>query len=133
MTEEAKRVITGNIDLTLNLTDRRGIKISGYVYSDDTPKDLNERVDRLQDVLDRQAIRCDITVKEAQIAGHVQNLQSFKQSYAGMLAIQNAGKKLTSQQKNAIDNYAPSVERAEAEIASLRAAIAEARKKLLLE
>lgn len=131
--KDESRTVTGTIDLTLNLTDRRGIKVSGYIYSDDKPGDVHLRVDMLQDVLDRQYIRVDLVNKQAQLAGHFQNLENMKEAYAGLLAIQDAGKKLTSVQRQAFDNYARNVEHHKKEIASLEAAIAAGNKKLEIE
>jgi hypothetical protein len=127
---EPPRVVAGTFDITLNLSDRRGIKMTGYVYSDDTPKEINGRVDQFQDVLDRQAIRSDIVNKEAQVVGHIQNLEAFKQSYEELSTKQTAGGKLTSQEKLGMANFEPGVKRAKEAIESLRAAIKAAHDKL---
>ena len=126
----AARTVAGTFDITLNLTDRRGIKMTGYVYSDDTPTSINQRLDQFQDALDRQAIRSDIVNKEAQLAGHIQNLEAFKRSYDELLSKRDAGGKLTSQEKNGLANFEPGVKHAKEAIESLRAAIKAAHDKL---
>jgi len=127
---ESPRVVAGTFDITLNLSDHRGIKMTGYVYSDDTPREINQRVDQFQDVLDRQSIRADVIKKEAEIAGHLINLENFKQAYGELKAKQDAGAKLTSQEKLGLQNFDPGVKRAMESIESLRAAIKAARAKL---
>lgn len=129
MSDEAKRFQSGNFTLTLNLTQTRGISMQGFVYSDDTRADVDARVDMMQDVLDRQAVRCDVTSKEAQIAAHVQNLELMREQMEDLVAQKNAGKKLATTQKQALDNYEPSVRRAKEMIDGLRAAIKAAKAK----
>ena len=124
------RTIAGTCDISLNLSDRRGIKITFPVYSDDSKPDLNKRMDEYQDVLDRQMIRSDILNKEAQITSHTANLKSMKQAYEGLLSQTQKGKKLNSQQKLAMDNYGLQELQAIETIDSLRAAIDEGKRKL---
>lgn len=127
---KVERSLAGTFDVTVNLTDRRGIKINGYIYSDDTPADINRRIDQAQDALDRQAIRTDLVNKEAQIAGHVANLENMAESYDALVALQKDGTKLTSQQKLYLLNHAQSVQKAKEQIASLESAIAAGKRKL---
>lgn len=128
----AKRLVSGNCEVGVNLTDRRYIKMTAVVYSDDTPDDLSRRIDAMQDQLDRQVIRCDIVVKEAQIAMEDVNLRSLKEGYAALVDMRNKGRKITSQQKMQIDNFDQTLEKTIERRASLEAAIAEGKKKLAL-
>jgi len=72
----------------------------------------------------------DIVSKEAQIAGHMQNLEAIKESYEGLVTLQKAGKKLTSQQQQSLNNFEPTVQGAQRAIESLRAAIREGKQKV---
>lgn len=129
---EREREATGQFTVTLNLTQQRGISMVGYVYSDDSPADVNKRIDSYQDALDRQFVRADIVTKKAQVTGHIQNLKNLNQAYDALVAKKNreGGKKLTSQELNHIEGYDASVKAATAMIESLRAAIAEAEAQL---
>jgi len=134
MTEQAagtgERKIVGNFDITLNLTQTRGIKMTGYVYSDDTPKELNERIDMYQDTLDRQAVRVDIVSKEAQIAMHRINVEAIQENYDGLMRKRNSPKTLTSQERLTIANHAATLASAAKMIESLEAAIKAGKTKL---
>ena len=39
-----KRQVLGNIEITGILTDKRQLRASGLIYSDDTPEHLNKRL-----------------------------------------------------------------------------------------
>jgi uncharacterized lipoprotein NlpE involved in copper resistance len=124
------RQLAGSFDLTLNLSDRRGIKMAAYMYSDDTPAEINKRIDQMQDVLDRQAIRADLVNKRAQIDGMHAHLVNLKNAYEGLADKKRAGKKLNSSEIMAMSNHGRQTKEAVDNIASLEAAIAAGEKKL---
>lgn len=124
------RTITGNFEVAVSLTDRRSLKVSGYFFSDDVLEEMNKRVDMAQQVLDRQVVYCDVINKEAQIAGHEQNLENIKENFEGLKLIEKGGKKLTSQQKLTMDQFDPTIRSALKQIDSLRAAVKAGRAKL---
>lgn len=128
--EDSQRTATGSLECAVNLTDRRTLRITGYTYSDDSLDEINARVDAMQDVLDRQVIRADIVNKEAQIDQHTRNLEHIQESFQGLLTMQQGGKKLTSQQKQQLDNFEPTVKNAMKMIEDLRVSIRIGKQKL---
>lgn len=128
--ESGNRTLAGNFECTLNLTDKRGIRVTGYIYSDDTAQQVNARVDAMMDVLDRQAIRADIVTKRAQIEGLTQNLQQHRDHYVALVEKKNTVKSLTSAEKKQIEDYDPQVKKAMEMIASFQSAIDAGEKKL---
>ena len=120
------RQLAGSFDLTLNLSDRRGIKMAAYMYSDDTPAEINKRIDQMQDVLDR----ADLVNKRAQIDGMHAHLVNLKNAYEGLADKKRAGKKLNSSEIMAMSNHGRQTKEAVDNIASLEAAIAAGEKKL---
>ena len=127
---EPQRTIAGNFEVAISLTDRRTLKMSGYVYSDDSSGEINKRIDVYQKAVDRQAIRVDVMSKTAQIAGHKANLVAMKNSLQELADKKGSGKKLTSTEQQALGNYEPSVRRANEAIDSLQAAIDAANQEL---
>lgn len=127
---DVSRTATGSFECSITLTDRRTLRVTGYMYSDDSLDEINTRVDAMQDVLDRQAIRADIVNKEAQIDQHTRNLENIHESFQGLLALQQGGKKLTSQQKQQLDNFDPTIKQAMKLIEDLRIAIKTGKQKL---
>lgn len=128
--ELVKRTLSGNFECAVNLTDRRTLKVTGCLFLEDTPAEMHARIDVAQDLLDRQAVRCDIVQKEAQVAGHLQNLENMKEAYAALVAKKQKARKLTSQEELALANFDPSVKQSMAMIDSLRAAIASGKQKI---
>lgn len=123
-------VIVGGFQVTLNLTDKRGLSMTGHVYLDDQPKDINARIDMFQDVLDRQAIRADLITKRALIVQHNENLSRYGDHYQSLVRKQKGARKLTPAEKLELDNYDTGVAKASEMIQSLESAIAAGEAKL---
>lgn len=124
------RALAGNFEVTLNLSDKRGLRMTGYIYSDDTQHEIDARVNSFQDVLDRQAIRTDLVNKAAQIEQGEATLQALAEHYEEISVKSKGGAKLTSVDKEKVAKHDQSVRHIRNQIDSLRAAIAEGRKKL---
>lgn len=127
---DKERTLSGNFEITANLTDKRQVRMTGYVYSDDTPDELNTRLDWFQTTIDRQGIRYDLINKEAQIAAAEASMEAMREGYEELIALKAKGRKLTSQQMVGVDQYEPRLRATKEGIAGLRAAVAEGRKKL---
>lgn len=130
MNEDSQRTLSGNFEVALNLTTARQIRMTGYVYSDDTAKDINERIDRFQDALDRQVVRYDIVMKEAEIATAEASIEQLADHHAELMSLEKGTKKLTSQQRMQLTQYEASVRRWKNQKESAEAAIEAARHKL---
>lgn len=128
--ESGTRTVAGNFEITHNLTDKRGLRITGYIYSDDTKEEMNSRIDLAMDLVDRQFIRADIMNKEAQIATLTGNLDLVSQGYEEIIAKREGGAKLTSVDKQKIEKYDADVRGMKKHIEFLQAGISAARKKL---
>lgn len=129
---EALRAISGSFTITCTLTDKRQIQMSGHVYTDDNPAELNKRVDWYMDTVDRQSVRSSISNKKAEIAQHVSNLNLYKSSFDELVKKQKRGKKLMTNEQQAVDNYDAGVRRGTEEIQRLESEI-EAAEKFLKE
>ena len=127
---DADRTATGSFQITIVLTDKRQINMTGYVYSDDTQHDIDLRLDGYMDVLDRQLVRADVTNKEAQLAAQDAVLEQHAARFEAFADLQKSGKKLSIQQKNELGQYDTNVQFVKRQKESLRAAIAEGKKRL---
>ena len=124
--------IVGNFEITLNLSDKRGIRVTGYIYDKDDSKRLNARIDWLQDTLDRQFIRADGVNTRAQITYEKINIDAQQNAAEGLINKRNGGKKLSSQEQLMLNNLEPNVHAAKQRIESLDAAIQAAEKTLAM-
>ena len=127
--EQEARSATGSFEVTIVLTDKRQVKMTGYVFAEDSQHDINDRLDWYMDVLDRQLVRADITNKEAQLETQDALLDQHKARFEAFSDLQKQGK-LTPQQKNELKTFDTNVNFIHKQKESLRAAIAEGRKKL---
>jgi hypothetical protein len=123
-------VIVGNFEVSVTLTDKRTIKMSGYVYNGETPEEINQALDLVNDALDRQQVRYDVVNKESQIESITQNLEVHRDHFNELVEKRNKAGKLTSQEKQMIDKYDSDVRGAVRSVESLKAAVAAGRKKL---
>lgn len=125
----SERVVTGNYEVHCALTDKRTVKITGVIYSDTNAEALSYAVDMAQNEVDRQMVRCDVKLKEAQIVGFKENLARMRESTDGLIQKKKTGK-LTSQEKVTLDAADTNMQNELKRIESLIAAVAEGKKKL---
>lgn len=128
--EDGETVIIGNFEVSHQLTQQRTMRVTGYIYNKDTPEAINARIDIMQDAMDRQFIRCDVVNKEAQEKATMAALENHRQVIDDLIKKRDEGKKLSSQEKQTIDRWDDNLRNGKAQMASLRSAIAEGRKKL---
>lgn len=130
MSDEKQVVITGNFEVAVHLTDKRTLKMVGYVYSADTLEDINRRIDTYQDALDRQAIRCDVTVKEAQVVSILDGIEHLTERIKDIKSKREQGMKVSSQEKNLLDQHDNQITGAMGQVNALRSAIEAGKRKL---
>lgn len=134
-----KTTVGGQFVISLQVSTTRQIQMTGHVYSDDTPAELNARIDAYDAAITRQAIKADIVNKEAQLAAHVANIKLLRDQYAELVKKQDVvdqkrarghAKGLRSTDLQFIDNYDRTLAKAMENMDALKAAIAEAKKKI---
>ena len=127
---DEQRLASGSFEIVSNLSDKRQLKVSGYIYSDDTAAEVNKRVDEYQDVVDRQVIRLDLLNKEAQIATNLAGLEQLKDHVGDIAAKKTSGKKLHAQEIQQLNHFDATTKNILRNNNSLRAAIDEGKRKL---
>jgi hypothetical protein len=131
MSDQKQQRIVGNVDITNNLTDKRGIKISFYIVEGEEDRaGMNRLIDMAMDVCDRQVVRADIINKRAERAMFAANLNLINQNYERLINKRSGAKKLTSQEMLQISKYDADVQMCKNGIESADAAISAAEKKL---
>ena len=125
-------VIIGDFQINSATGQGQQIAIKGFLFNKDTAKEINERIDMMQDVLKRQVARQDIITKEGQRQAMLDNLETHKKQVAEIAAERNKGRKLTSQQKQVLDNNDHSVNHAVAFIEKIDQEIEFLKKKVAI-
>jgi len=138
---EGARLITGSVQVKLLLTQTREIVATTHLYHGESVKDRNQRIDELQDALDRQAVRCDIVTKRAritQLRAGIEELMNRIGPIENKIALvgqpkEGGGKhkQLSSQEEQTLTTFRNNIHGMKKEIESLTAAIAEAEKVLV--
>jgi chromosome segregation ATPase len=129
MTKEniASQAVMGNFSLSAQLPNGKTFSVSGYIIDGESFESLNERVDILHDVVDRQRTRAEIPELEAKRDQMIKQLDQMREHMMGLEAKQNDGRKLTSQEKLSLTNISASLSKVQEEIDKGSAAIAAAK------
>jgi hypothetical protein len=123
------RTVAGNFEVTVVLTDKRQLRLTGYRYSDDTQEDFQHRVNDYMDIADLQSVRADIANKEAEFASALASIEALFQHHETLIEKQKTGK-LTSQEKQQFSQYEQSARLWVNKKDSLEAAIKAGKKRL---
>lgn len=128
------RLAEGNFQVTMHLSQERTLVVSGYLYADDSPEERNARLDRAQELIDRQFIRCDIQNKRAQRAAARAHIEEFRDTLEKLQARKegkaNGQSRLNSQELQALKQGQDTVSGLLKRVESLDAAILEGERKL---
>lgn len=131
--DPTKQPISGTVDLAAQLPNGRSIRITTHVYFGESKESVDNRLDLLQETIERQRIRCEIPELEAKREQMIGGLKQLRQVLGDLKAKQDKGGKLNSSEKVAIDNHAKQIDRLQEEIDKGEIAIAEAKKKAGIE
>lgn len=108
--------VTGNFTIQAQMPMGKSITVSGYVYSKNSPDEINKQINLLHDAVDYQRSRAEIPELEVKLEQRYKALKDLRDALAGLLTRQDSGSKLTSQEKKAIGDMSKSVEHLQADI-----------------
>lgn len=126
--EGAAKPIMGNFNLTAQLPNGRGVQISGYIFDKESQESLNDRLDVLQECIERQRCRAEIPeleTKKEQLVGHLKGLEDALED----LQAKQRREHLASADILNIKNYQTNIKRITEEIDRGSAAIEVAKRK----
>lgn len=95
----ATQAITGNFTLQAQLPQGKMFTINGYIYDGESVESINQRVDLLHDVVDRQRTRAEIPEIEAKVNQTIEMLSDNAKHYGILLARRDKGQTLKSNEK----------------------------------
>jgi len=129
----ATMAVTGNFSLQAQLPNGKTFSVSGYLYDSESLESVNQRVDLMHDVLDRQRLRAEIPELEAKRDQMIKQLDQMRDHMAGLERKKETSGKLSSQEKLSLDNIGQSISKVLEEIEKGGKAIADAKKKVGIE
>jgi hypothetical protein len=126
----AQNAITGNFNLTAQLAGQSGrtMSIAGYIYDGESQESLNARLDILQEVVERQRVRCEIPELEAKREQMIKGLQQARDVLSEIEQKQESGS-ITSQERMNLKNMRVNIGKVNEELQKGEEAIREAKQK----
>lgn len=128
--ETAAQAVLGNFTLQAQLPQGKSFTVSGYIMSEESVESLNQRIDMLHDVVDRQRTRAEIPELEVKLEGMIKRLEEIRGHYAALEQKKAAGKSMSTQEKQTLAVQDINVKHLMDDIEKGRVAIAEAKKKV---
>lgn len=125
--QTAAQAITGQFTLNAQLPQGKTFAVTGYIYDGESKESLNQRIDLLHDVVDRQRTRAEIPEIEAKVNQTVEALKGNKIHYALLLDKRDKGQKLTPQEREQLRVMDVNTKAFEEKIAEGRARLDEMR------
>jgi chromosome segregation ATPase len=122
--------VTGNFQLNAQMLNGKTFSVSGYLYDGESVESVNQRVDHLHDVMDRQRTRAEIPDLEAKFDQTTKQLQQMKEVMADLERKRNDSGKLSSQEKLTLQNMGQSIVTVQENLVKGDAAIKEAKRKV---
>lgn len=129
-TTEGTKLVGHNYALTYDLGNGRSIQVNGNFYQDDSPAEMNAKLDKLRGVLDRQRAKSDLEILRAELKQR-ENVRRVIVSQIELLEgeASRLGLKLPTQQKTALEQARNNLKKCDEDIAEGRKNIAESEQK----
>ena len=126
----AQQAITGQfvIQAALAGSSGRSMNVTGYIYDGESIQSLNERLDALQEVIERQRKRSEIPELEAKREQMIKGMNQAREILEDLESRQKNGQSLTSQERMNLKNMQTNIAKVLEEIDKGDEAIQEAKR-----
>lgn len=102
--QTAAQAVTGNFQFDVQMPDGKALHLSGYVYDGESVESLNQRLDLMAGVADRQRARAEVPELEKQLVALNDRLRDYREHLNALVVKQQrAPKTLSGQEKQALD------------------------------
>ena len=128
--DTAAQAVLGNFQLSAALPQGKSINVQGYLMAGESVESLNQRLDLLHDVMDRQRTRAEIPELEVKLEQSMKRLDEIRGHYTALNDKKANGKTLTSAEKSAISVQDVNINHIMEDIEKGRVAIADAKAKV---
>ena len=102
--DTASKAIVGQFTLTAQLQNGKSFTITGYLYEGEAKRSIDDRLDLLGSVIDRQRTISEIPELEAQVEKQYLQIESIREVMVQMEETVKDGGKLTAPQKQQLTN-----------------------------
>lgn len=122
-------LVTGNFELSAQLSNGKSIRMSGYIYAHNSRESIDRQVDLFCDVIERQRIKAEIPMQEAKLDQLYIQMDQWHANIKALEAKKDSGK-LSSSDKQQLHNGMVSLEMLAKEVEKGKLAIAENKAKV---
>lgn len=123
-------LVTGNFTIQAQMPMGKNITVSGYLYEGESIESVNNRVNLFHDIVDFQRTRSEIPELEAKRDQLVKQLEQMRDVMASLDKKKSDGAKLSSQEKQTLEQMLANIKHCSGEIEKGNAAIATAKAKV---
>lgn len=129
--QTAAQAVTGNYQLTVQMPDGKNLVISGYLYDGESVESINDRLDLIAGVADRQRTMAEIPELEKKLKAAHDRLREYREFCAALVAKQQSNpKQLSGQEKQQLDAMDVNIKKLSEDIAEGERVIAECKAKV---
>src|SRR5258708_36275116 len=127
----AQNAITGQFTLNAQLAGNSGraMSVLGYIYDGESQESLNDRLDVIQEIIERQRLRAEIPELEAKREQMIKGMNQAREVLADLEDRQKNGQSLSSQERMNLKNMKVNIAKVDEEITKGEEAIKEAKLK----
>lgn len=123
------QTIFGNFNLQAQLPNGRSITISGYVFEGESVESLNDRLDQMQESIERQRARCELPELEAKLEMLDKQMRDYLEHLEGIEQKSKTAQTLSSQEKMTLSQRKVNMDRFKREAEKGQEAIVVAKRK----
>ena len=119
--------IIGNFNLSAQMPNGRTMNVAGYLYEGEDEASVNDRIDMLSSVMERQRKRMEVPELEVKLDQLERGLVQQLEAYNAILTRQQDGKKIPSADASHLKQYPVTIKHIESEIEKGKKAIEDAK------
>lgn len=121
----------GQFTLQATLPHGKTANVSTYLLEGESEKSINDRLDVIHAILDRQRTYAEIPELELKLAAKMDELENINRHFSHAVAQRDSGVKLTAEKKTFLSHYETNVDYLVNEIKKGEKAISDAKAKLV--
>ena len=127
--QEETTMVLGNFTIQAQAPMGKTFTVSGYIYAGQGKEEVNQQIDLLHDVIDRQRLKAELPELEARLEQRMQALTDIKEHFLKLEEQKRAGTKMSTAVRTNYENAQVTMKKLADEIQKGIDAIANAKEK----
>lgn len=123
------KLVLGNFTIQAQAPMGKTFTVSGYIYAGQGKKEVNQQIDLLHDVIDRQRLKAELPELEARLDQRIQALTDIKDHFMKLEEQKRNGVKMSTAVRTNYENAQVTMKKLSEEIQKGVDAISDAKEK----